>query len=105
MYKVGIGSNNLWRRHVDQIRESNLSLLPEPQPDIVQTQIAPNVQVGVEQPMAEPHVEKAVPVTVSTPKSSHVVQQAAQSVKSEKPVQTERRYPLRIRKPPKCLEL
>ena len=105
MYKVDIGSNELWRRHADQIRESNLSMLPEPQPETVQTQIAPNMQNKVEQPMVEPQIETAVPVTVSTPKKSQVAQQAAQSVKSQKPVETKRRYPLRIRKPPERLEL
>ena len=105
MYKVDIGSNELWRRHADQIRESNLSMLPEPQPETVQTQIAPNMQNNVEQPVVEPQIETAVPVTVSTPKKSQVAPQAAQSVKSQKPVETERRYPLRIRKPPERLEL
>ena len=51
MYKVDIGSNELWRRHADQIRERNLSMLPEPQPKTVQTQIAPNMQNNVEQPV------------------------------------------------------
>ena len=64
-------------------------MLPEPQPDTVQTQIASN--------------EKAVTVTVSTPKSSHVEQQGAQSVKSQKPVETKRCYPLRIQKQPEHL--
>ena len=52
MYKVDIGSNELWRRHADQIRESNLSSLPEPQQETVQTQIAPNMQ-----PVVEPQIE------------------------------------------------
>ena len=102
MYKIDIGSNPLWRRHADQIRESNLSMLPEPQPEAVQTQIVPNVQK--EQPVVEPQIETSVPINVSTPKSSHVAQQTA-SVKSETKVEDERRYPLRMRKPPKRLEL
>ena len=75
MYKVDIGSNSLWRRHADQIRESNLSMLPEPQPEAVQTQIVPNVLK--EQPEVEPQIETSVPINVSTPKSSHVAQQTA----------------------------
>lgn len=63
----------------------------------MQTQIAPNVQVNVEQPVYTPQIENAFPVT--TPKSSHVAQQAAQNVTSQTHVETERRYPLRIRKP------
>ena len=97
MYKVDIGSNPLWRRHADQIRESSLSMLHEPQPDTVQTQIVPNVQK--EQPVVEPEIETSVPINVSTPKSSYVAQQTA-SVKSEKRVEDDRRYPLRMWKPP-----
>ena len=65
-------------------------MLPEPQPETVQTQIAVNMQNNVEQPVIEPQIETAVPVTVSTPKKSQVAPQAAQSVKSQKPVETER---------------
>ena len=102
MYKVDIGSNQLWRRRADQIRESNLSMLPEPQPEAVQTQIVPNVQK--EQPVVEPQIEISVLINVSTPKSSHVAQHTT-NVKSKKRVEGERRYPLRMRKPPKRLEL
>ena len=66
----------------------------------MQTQIVPNVQK--EQPVVEPQIETSVPINVSTPKNSHVAQHTA-SVNSKKRVEGERRYPLRMWKPPKRL--
>ncbi|MCG8032935.1 MAG: DDE-type integrase/transposase/recombinase [Candidatus Thiodiazotropha taylori] len=106
MYKVDIGSSSLWRRHADQLRDSNLSLIPENQPEPVETPtFASKEQADVEQSEIKSPVEQAIPVIVTTPNSPHVAQQGRASVSSEKPVETGRRYPLRIRKPPKRLEL
>ncbi|MCG8079170.1 MAG: hypothetical protein JAY75_23465 [Candidatus Thiodiazotropha taylori] len=106
MYKVDIGSSSLWRRHADQLRDSNLSLIPENQPEPVETPtFASKEQADVEQSEIKSPVEQEIPVIVTTPNSPHVAQQGRASLSSEKPVETGRRYPLRIRKPPKRLEL
>ena len=68
--------------------------------------ILPTVQTDMGQSQTEQHVEQAIPVVVSSPMSSEVAQQNKPILQSNKTVvETERRYPLRIRKPPKRLEL
>ena len=106
MYKVDTGSNYLWRRHADQLRESNLGLMSDTQSVMPTETILPTVQTDMGQSQTEQHVEQAIPVVVSSPKSSEVAQQNKPILQSDKTVvETERRYPLRIRKPPKRLEL
>ena len=108
MYKVDTGSNYLWRRHADQLCESNLGLMSDTQSVMPTETILPTVQTDMGQSQTEQHVKQAIPVVVSSPKSSssEVAQQNKPILQSDKTVvETERRYPLRIRKPPKRLEL
>ena len=106
MYKVDTGSNYLWRRHADQLRESNLGLMSDTQSVMPTETILPTVQTDMGQSQTEQHVEQAIPVVVSSPMSSEVAQQNKPILQSDKTVvETERSYPLRIRKPPKRLEL
>lgn len=105
MYKVDIGSTS-WRRHADQLRGSKISLNREPQSDIEQTQTdVPTEQTSNDQSQGNTPLKQSAPVVVSTPKSTQDALHTKHSAGSENPVETERRYPSRIRKPPERLEL
>ena len=111
-YEVSVAPNTVWRRHIDQLKET--ALTPNITKEDYTPQLDPAVLVGIpqatssvrsEEPQPPPAsgIEEAPTINRDEISSSNKPHSSPNEIKISTP--PPRRYPLRLRKPPEKLNL
>ena len=104
-YEVEIGPNLVWRRHTDQIKDSNVPVADNHTPVIQPLLFPPPVEYHGDQVAEPPEQTEAVPRETGFQPSNPVAKPSVSSLPSQIEHVPVRRYPNRERKPPARLDL
>ena len=104
-YEVEIGPNLVWRRHTDQIKDSNVPVADNRTAVINPLLFPPSVECHGDQVDELPEQTEAVPRETRFQPSNPAVRPSVSSPPSQIEHLPVRRYPTRGRKPPARLDL
>jgi len=104
-YEVEIGPNLVWRRHTDQIKDSNVPVADNRTPVIQPLLFPPTVECHGDQVAEPPEQTEAVPRETCFQPSNPAAKASVSSPPSQIEHVPVRRYPTRERKPPARLDL